>query len=433
MTVEQDQLDRLRVSGYTFLPERVRIESIASGMAQFTGLDADGTAVIQRRLSDPLVEPADKMLAHELAHAGHALIRARLGLPWLDAITPMSEAWRARASDPVLAAYWPEMAYAVPLAAVAQLAPSHDGDPAEQFAEAFGYIASGLHAGRQLPTMWAVYGGDIEARRPQLEAFFRGLGTRTFEAPAAAPIAPATSAPGPAGPTVVDIRAELPFDAANLPWPVISVKSSVTVHWPGGEFDVETDDDARNLIYAFAEEHIAKDWSAEIPGVQGGAGLMYAEVIAPSGTVFITRDPDAVLWHSNTSEGNATSRPILVICGAEEAHLATAAQLRALRTRIVTHALPAFPHSHWTQTQCPGDRLRALLAGHMNVEDDMTAEERRAEFIALTQELITPTIVAMKDVETATVEMVRKLEAGEVIDDAERAELKARLDKLHAI
>ena len=167
---------------------------------------------------------------------------------------------------------------------------------------------------------------------------------------------------------VIDIRAELPFDAANLPWPITSSKESITVHWPGGDFDVVTDDDARNLIHAFAEEHIAKDWASEIPGVQGGAGIMYAEVIAPSGTVFLTRDPDAVLWHSNTSEGNATSRPILIITRTDQPP--TDAQLRSLRARIVAAGLPAHPHAYWTQTACPGGWLTSFVEGGLQIEED---------------------------------------------------------------
>jgi hypothetical protein len=237
----------------------------------------------------------------------------------------------------------------------------------EIFAEHFARAYVDGYTGVNYPQLVGLVPFDAAKMR----AFCEALALAVPAGGQVAPVASTTPA-GPAAPglfQVIDIRAELPFDAANLPWPITSDKTSTTVHWPGGEFDVETDDDARNLIHAFAQEHIRKDWASEVPGVQGGAGLMYAEVIAPSGTVFITRDPDANLWHSNDPVGNTTSRPILVLCGADAAHAPTAAQLRSLRARIL--GLPTYPHSKWLNTQCPGAALRSFLAGSMDVEEDM--------------------------------------------------------------
>lgn len=175
---------------------------------------------------------------------------------------------------------------------------------------------------------------------------------------------------------VLDVRSQLPFVEENLPYPSHHVKDSLTVHWTGGSDTVVTDEEALASIVRWTNEHINKDWAPEIPGVQGGASIMYAEVIAPSGTVFITRDPESVCWHSSSTLGNANSIPILIICDQDD--LPTAAQYASLESRIQHHGYEGVhPHQFWVATACPGPQIMAYL--NEREDDDMFTENDRAK------------------------------------------------------
>lgn len=155
---------------------------------------------------------------------------------------------------------------------------------------------------------------------------------------------------------VVDIIGQLPTAPQNTPSPAEAKKNSVTVHWVGDSVQAGlTDDDMLSQITTIANEHINKDWG----GGFGGSGIMYHEVIAPSGTVFMTRAYDDVLWHCGDYTGNLYSRAILVFCAADTP--ANEVQLFRLLQRKWDFKLPMHPHSFWSATQCPGDQLRAYI------------------------------------------------------------------------
>ncbi len=106
---------------------------------------------------------------------------------------------------------------------------------------------------------------------------------------------------------------------------------------------------------------------------------MYHEMIAPSGTVFLTRDRDDYLWHCGSEEGNRHSRAIQVMCGPSTPP--TTAQIVAVEERIRFHALPVKAHQEWSPTQCPGEELTRYLqtrGGTPVPEDSVTREEFEA-------------------------------------------------------
>lgn len=190
----------------------------------------------------------------------------------------------------------------------------------------------------------------------------------------AIPVTPTPSLPPPTtggSMKVIDMRSQLPLATQFIPSPSHAFKTSNTVHWTGGHDTIVTDEQAIAAIKRWHQQHINTDWNKEAPGQQGGAGLMYVEVIAPSGTVLITRDPDAVTWHCSDAHGNAHSRPILVICDQDEPP--TNQQLASLDSRIT---FPEFqPHSFWVGTQCPGPECKAFI-DERRVDDMFTAQDR---------------------------------------------------------
>ena len=172
---------------------------------------------------------------------------------------------------------------------------------------------------------------------------------------------------------VIDLRGELPTEPDNAPNPSRAPKDSFTVHYQGADVARDlTDEEAISLVWIDAYEHIRRDWSAEA-GQQGGSGVMYVSMIAPSGTLLICRDEDEVLWHCGDPEGNRSSAPVQVICGPNTpptpAQLATLGQVLATRPTFT-----AFPHKWWSPTQCPGMRLTDYVTSR-EWEDDMDGEQ----------------------------------------------------------
>lgn len=146
-----------------------------------------------------------------------------------------------------------------------------------------------------------------------------------------------------------------------------------------------SDAEAQILIRADAQYHINKDWG----GGSYGGGLMYAIVIAPSGSVYQTRDLDAVLWHCGDAGGNQSSTPILVLCGPNSPP--TDAQLDSLDEVLLGQTV--YPHSYWSPTACPGNELRLWLEYG---GDEMTPEEFERRFLEMTTKHIAPTLDEMK-------------------------------------
>lgn len=176
MSTAQEQLDRAR-QAYPFLPESVEIAIHPDGIfpPRFDSILPGGTAHLTLGAGATFTDPLDPVLAHELAHAGHALIRRASGLPWFAQVLA-SEVSSAQATDPTLRAFWDAMAYTTPLEDACRSALSvHDWAPMEHFAEAFKFIACPWIEIGPDGGIWARYGGNLNARRAALDAFFRSL------------------------------------------------------------------------------------------------------------------------------------------------------------------------------------------------------------------------------------------------------------------
>jgi hypothetical protein len=167
---------------------------------------------------------------------------------------------------------------------------------------------------------------------------------------------PPTPTPPPTSIRVVDLRGWLPAAPENRPSPATARKDRVTVHWLGGEFARNaSDDDAAAYLHNIARDHIAKNWGAGF----GGSGIMYHEAIGPTGTRFILRDFDEILWHANHNEANRLSHAELVMSGPGSPE--TDAQLAVLRVRLRDFSVPVFGHREWSSTACPGERLMEVV------------------------------------------------------------------------
>lgn len=183
---------------------------------------------------------------------------------------------------------------------------------------------------------------------------------------------------------VIDVRAQLPrapeHDAGEEP------KTSTTVHWTGMVMPAQLDDAAAlEFVKDFAQGHIDRDWNDAIAGVQRGSGLMYHEVIYPSGTVAITRDPLAVLWHAGDAVGNRFSYAVLLLTGPrwkdDREGAPTAEQLRSLAIRLHERGGLVRGNREWSSTLCPGDLVQRWVVRFRNgeipigEEEDLTPEQ----------------------------------------------------------
>lgn len=192
---------------------------------------------------------------------------------------------------------------------------------------------------------------------------------------------------------MIDLRQWLPRATENDPTPSHHPKSGYTVHYEGVDVARDMSDaEAQLLIQANAIYHINKDWNDDFPGQQGGGGLMYAIVIAPSGTAYQTRDLDSVLWHAGNYIGNRDTVAVLVLAGPNTPP--TKAQYRTLGE--VLEGKIVYPHSYWSSTACPGDPLRYWLEYGDEEVEEMTKEERELEFLEFLSKHVSPTINAMK-------------------------------------
>lgn len=223
--------------------------------------------------------------------------------------------------------------------------------------------------------------------------------------------------------TVVDLRAELPRADWNNGQ---ATKTSVTVHWNGTPVPEDVAD--IDVIFGDAYYHLTKDWS-DAAGVQPGDGIMYHRLYGRDGTVYLTRDPDDILWHCGNAVGNARSSAWQVMAGTGQ--FATAAQLAALHRDLALQPLPVNGHRDWSQTACPGDQLYAFI-------HDEEVEMDRDTFHQLWLEEYSTVgaaalFDAIKGIEAAQADGLRKLAANEALSDADVAALMARIDKLHTI
>lgn len=177
---------------------------------------------------------------------------------------------------------------------------------------------------------------------------------------------PAMTAPPPTGEQFIvhDIIGMLPTEPN---WSIgVAPKESLTVHWEGGAAIPQMSVNEHTLfLQGIARFHIRKNWAAS--GVVNGDGIMYHEAIGQNGDVYLMRPDGAILYHSNMERGNKTSRAILIVCS--EQTPPTELQLASLRKRVTdirghwNRNAPVYPHSVWTPTACPGDQIRATVAG----------------------------------------------------------------------
>jgi hypothetical protein len=233
--------------------------------------------------------------------------------------------------------------------------------------------------------------------------------------------------------TLLDVRAELP----RTDWEIgrSGPKTSATIHWNGPR--IPADVDPLDIILGDAHYHVSKDWSPE-PGIQGADGIQYHELIAPDGTAYVTRDPDAALWHCGDPVGNETSYAIQVMVGGEDdgsGDPVTPAQYATLRARI--HALgltDVRPHRSWSQTTCPGNELATwVYAEGWQVEDDLDRTTFNAWFREQQVAEITPTLESMKKAYDPLVAQARANGLVDATQEQHLAELDARLAKLRTV
>lgn len=207
---------------------------------------------------------------------------------------------------------------------------------------------------------------------------------------------------------IVDLRGRLPYFPGRSPGES-GPKTSLTVHW-NGPTDPSGDEVA--FIEADARFHTTRNWNDDPYGpIVLGDGIMYHELIGKSGTVYLTREPNAILWHCGNEIGNERSRAIQIMVGG--AGLVTAAQWRSLARRIVYWDLPwVAPHRRWSATACPGGELTEWVLNQRWKEAlSMPDEPVTREELAAYQADVRATLDAMKAVETKTIEALRAVRA----------------------
>lgn len=187
------------------------------------------------------------------------------------------------------------------------------------------------------------------------------------------------SPPPPAPPpTTIDVRGQLPF-VGNI-YGTFSPKDSLTFHWNGPA--VPEDADPLAILRADATFHINKGWG----------GISYHKAIWRDGTLYITRDMDAVLAACGNAVGNARSTHAQVMIGTGQS---PTPQQWARMSELALAQPTVHPHGpFWSATECPGDEIRAWIAEGVEDLDRATFNQWFQEQYMAT---IDPTIRAMKD------------------------------------
>ena len=163
---------------------------------------------------------------------------------------------------------------------------------------------------------------------------------------------------------VVDIRAKLP--RAKWDIGVRQATTSLTWHYNGPSVpaDRQFGDGLLAQLIGDARYQMRPGWGGT---VNGADGLMYHLVVAADGTVYQTRDLEALLWHCAHADGNAKGLALHFPLGTGQAP--TPAQLGSA-TRITTalcarYGIPlnrVLGHLEWRHmTACPG----YILQGHI--------------------------------------------------------------------
>lgn len=182
---------------------------------------------------------------------------------------------------------------------------------------------------------------------------------------------------------IEDVRDELPIAEPQDRIGYFKPKTSVTIHWNGPP--IPRDVHPLEVILGDAHFHISKDWSPA-PGIQGGDGIMYHFLVAPDGTVYKTRDDDAVLYACGNAIGNERSYHVQVMVGGDGSGVTdpntpiTPQQYASLAALVGFLGLDQVkPHRAWSPTTCPGNDLTNWVLRH-SWEDDMPDEQTIREW-----------------------------------------------------
>jgi hypothetical protein len=157
-----------------------------------------------------------------------------------------------------------------------------------------------------------------------------------------------------------DVRSQLPFE--DNVFGVYANKTSLTFHWNGPP--VNPGSDPMDVLKADAAFHIGKGWG----------GISYHKAISFDGTVYLTRDPEAVLAACGNAIGNARSTHVQVMIGTGQTP--TIAQWFRMG-ELAREQHTVYPHNFWSGTQCPGADITEWI-NQKGWDNDMTPEEARA-------------------------------------------------------
>ncbi len=164
---------------------------------------------------------------------------------------------------------------------------------------------------------------------------------------------------------VIDIRHKLP--RANWSIGTRTATTSLTWHYNGPKVPESSQygDGFIVQLIGDARWQMRPGWGGTINGADG---LMYHLGIDVAGTIYQTRDLDALLWHCAHSDGNAHGLALHFPLGGDQeptpAQLASAFRVSdALRVRYGFPVARVVGHLEWKHaTACPGHLMPHVLA-----------------------------------------------------------------------
>lgn len=147
-------------------------------------------------------------------------------------------------------------------------------------------------------------------------------------------------------------------------------KTSITLHWNGPAV-LPSRQTGDGLLVQIRD--VDASWQMR-PGwsntPDGADGLQYHYVVDPlTGAIYLTRNPDAMLWHCAHPEGNARSVAVHVPIGKGQAitNAGWAGCARLFEALIAAYDLASrditYGHREWSSTDCPGPSLWGRLLG----------------------------------------------------------------------
>jgi hypothetical protein len=172
---------------------------------------------------------------------------------------------------------------------------------------------------------------------------------------------------------ILDLRQKLPL---NSRWDGATIGTRgqtrfVTLHYNGPAVP----EHRQSGLGLMQQLRIDLDWQTQ-PGwsgvPQGADGLQYHFVVAADGTVYQTRDEDALLWHCANGTGNAQSLSVhFPIGGLQEPTdamwQAGVALVEHLRHKYSIARGAVLGHLEWSSNTCPG-RLMPRIVEYRNAE-----------------------------------------------------------------